>query len=400
MAALPESPHTTASAIVRWYESKPQEHRPHMGASLIGHACDRYIWSVWRWVLTPRHKGRILRLFDTGRREEARLLEELRGLGVQVWDVDPNTGDQWRVSAHNGHFGGSLDAVAKGLPEAPKSAAVLEFKTHSNKSFADLQAKKVAMAKPQHHDQMQVYMGLMEIDRALYLAVNKDTDEIYSEWVHADPLRFRILMGRAKQLIEATEPPQRMSDDPTFWQCKWCDFYEHCHQGVAAEANCRTCCHASPVENAAWRCEVHSDTVPVEFQRKGCDQHLLIPKLVPYAEPVDGGTSWVAYKHRETGAHFVNGQDMGDTTYGPCFTSAELHRCSGGLVPEAAEIKEAFPGAVVINGSVERPEALGTAFDDMESDDLDAVPTKAEHPVKRASRKRIADSLRQLEAMQ
>jgi len=254
-------------------------------------------------------------------------------------------------------------------------------------------------AKPQHHDQMQVYMGLMNIDRALYLAVCKDTDELYSEWVHFDADRFAQLMARAERLINATEPPDRLSNDPTHWQCKWCDMYQHCHQGVAAEANCRTCCHASPVDDAAWRCEVHDGTVPLDFQRKGCEHHLLIPKLVPYAEPVDGGTSWVAYKHRETGAHFVNGQALPDSTYGPCFSSAELHRCPGGLVPGAAEVKEVFPGAVVINGSVERPEALGTAFDDMESDDLDTVPTKRDAPAKRESRKRIADSLRQLEAL-
>ena len=80
-----------------------------MGASLIGHNCDRYIWLTWRWALKPEFKGRILRLFDTGKREESRLIEELRGIGATVWDVDPDSGDQWRVSACNGHFGGSLD---------------------------------------------------------------------------------------------------------------------------------------------------------------------------------------------------------------------------------------------------------------------------------------------------
>ena len=69
MAQLPESQHTTSAAIIRWYESKPQEHRPHMGASLIGHNCDRYIWLTWRWAHKPEFKGRILRLFSTGQRE-------------------------------------------------------------------------------------------------------------------------------------------------------------------------------------------------------------------------------------------------------------------------------------------------------------------------------------------
>ena len=70
MATIPESQHTTAYQIVRWYESKRQAHRPHMGASIIGHQCERSVSLTWRWVLTPEFTGRILRLFSTGQREE------------------------------------------------------------------------------------------------------------------------------------------------------------------------------------------------------------------------------------------------------------------------------------------------------------------------------------------
>ena len=392
MAALPESPHSTAAAIVRWYESKPQQHRPHMGASLIGHPCDRHIWMTWRWALKPEFQGRILRLFSTGQREESRILEELRGIGAQVWETDPNTGAQWRVSALNGHFGGSLDGVAKGLPEGPKTPAVLEFKTHSHKSFMEVVAKRVREAKPQHFDQMQVYMGLMDLERALYVAVDKDTDDMYCEWVEFDARRFQQLLARAEKLIGMTAPPDRLSDDPTHWQCKFCSFYKHCHQGVAAEANCRTCCHASPVEDAAWRCDAHMEHLTEQEQREGCEDHLMIPGLVPYGEPVDGGSNWVAYRHRESGKHFINGPaDLGGSTYGPAFTSAELHHCPGGLVPDAADLKTEFPGAKVVSG---------TAFDDMESDDLNAVPTKPDTPAKRETRKKIASSIKQLEALQ
>lgn len=59
-------------------------------------------------------------------------------------EVDPETGRQFRVEAHGGHFGGSLDAVALGPLEAPKTWHVVEFKTHSAKSFAELVAKGVA----------------------------------------------------------------------------------------------------------------------------------------------------------------------------------------------------------------------------------------------------------------
>jgi hypothetical protein len=251
-----------------------------MGASLIGHQCQRFVWLTFRWALQPEFSGRILRLFDTGQREESRLIEELRGIGAEVWDKDPESGDQFRVSACSGHFGGSLDGIAKGLPEAPQTAAVLEFKTHNDKSFNELEKSKVRSSKPQHFDQMTIYMGLMELTRALYMAVNKNTDAVYTEWVEFDKGHFDNLIERAQRLINQTSSPEPLSHDPSYYICKMCNFHKHCHGGVAAEANCRTCCHASPVENAAWACDHHKKNLDDKTQREGCGDHLLIPSLI------------------------------------------------------------------------------------------------------------------------
>lgn len=386
MAALPESQHTTATAIVKWYEGKPQEHRPHMGASLIGHQCQRYIWLTWRWVLKPQFAGRMLRLFSTGQREEARLIEELRGIGATVWDKDPESGDQFRVSACNGHFGGSLDGVAKGLPEAPKSAAVLEFKTHNDKSFNELCNKKVKGAKPQHFDQMTVYMGLMDIDRAMYMGVNKNNDDMYCEWVHFDQDHFAVLMARAQNLIEQTSSPEPLSRDPSYYICKMCSFHKHCHGGVAAEVNCRTCCHLSPIENAAWSCGHLKKHIDDQTQRAGCEAHLMIPSLIPYAEPLDGGDTWIAYKHRELGGTFVNGREEVEG-YGPSFTSQELHMCPGSLISDMSKLKAEFPGSKVVSGEVKEDPVAWPFFDDLAVDPA-TIPVKSDTPVKAAEKRK------------
>lgn len=397
MAQLPESQHTTSAAIIRWYESKPQEHRPHMGASLMGHNCDRYIWLTWRWALKPEFKGRILRLFSTGQREESRLVEELRGIGATVWDVDPDTGDQWRVSACNGHFGGSLDGVAKGLPEAPKSPAVLEFKTHSEKSFNELLKKTVKGAKPQHYDQMTVYMGLMQIERALYMAVNKNTDDVYCEWVHFDEDRFAIIIARAQRLVESTVPPYRISTDKDFFECKLCSMWKHCHGGQAAEPNCRTCTHSSPVEAGAWRCEKHNKVLNQKEQTQGCDVHLFIPDLIPYGDPQDGGENWVAYKHKTTGEHFINGP-AGIKEYGPNFSSKELHNCNGTLIADVIRLKGEFPVSTVSDGSTTAPhQNAETMWDDIATHP-DDIPVKADAPAKREQAKKIKGAAKAMEA--
>lgn len=80
----------TAEAIMAWYEEKPQDFRDHLGASLIGHSCNRYLWLTFRWAVMPKFEGRMLRLFNTGNREEVRIAEELRGIGVELYTRTAN----------------------------------------------------------------------------------------------------------------------------------------------------------------------------------------------------------------------------------------------------------------------------------------------------------------------
>lgn len=118
MATLPDAPSPTRDAIFAAYEADRDDgFRPHLGASQIGKPCERALWYDFRWVTRSGFQGRILRLFETGQLEEARLVRNLRRIGATVLEVDPETGRQWRVEAHGGHFGGSLDAVALGLIE-------------------------------------------------------------------------------------------------------------------------------------------------------------------------------------------------------------------------------------------------------------------------------------------
>jgi hypothetical protein len=398
MSEIPQSQHTTSAAIIRWYESKPQEHRPHMGASLIGHNCDRFIWLTWRWALKPEFKGRMLRLFNTGQRAESRFVEELRAIGADVWDVDPDSGDQWRVSACNGHFGGSLDGVAKGLPEAPKSPAVLEMKTHNQKSFDELVKKTVKNAKPQHYSQMQVYMGLMEIPRALYIAENKNDSAVYTEWVHFDDEVFGNLIDRAQRLIESPVPPYRISTDKDFFECKWCSMWKHCHGGQAAEDNCRTCTHSSAVEAGAWHCDKHNKVLDYKAQTQGCDNHLLIPDLIPFADAQDGGENWVAYKHKESGDHFINGPES-LAEYGPNFSSRELHATNGSLIPDVIKLKLEFPVSKVATGSTTAEhQNMETMWDDLATHP-DDIQVKADAPTKREQAKKIKGAVKAMEGL-
>jgi hypothetical protein len=296
MAQLPPPATPTVSAIYAAYEAAQESgYREHLGVSLIGAECERAIWYSWRWATRARHVGRMLRLFETGHMAEARFVANLRRVGVTVMDVDPESGRQWNLRDANGHFGGSMDAVAIGFPEAPKAWHVCEFKTHSAKSFAALLKDGVAKAKPMHAAQMQVYMHLAGIERAFYLAVNKDTDELYQERLHYDAEAALRLMAKAERIIASPVPPSRVSNDPAWWQCRFCDHAAACHGDALPERHCRSCLHSSPVMEGAWHCARHDVPLTRQAQEQGCAAHLYIPALV-HGEQVDAGEDWVSYR--------------------------------------------------------------------------------------------------------
>lgn len=317
MAAIPPPINTVAHAIYEWHaQAADQGHRAHLGASLIGHECRRYLWLSFRWAGRDRFPGRVLRLFDTGKREEIRLIEELRAIGCEV-EADEN-GRQIRVRFANGHGGGSLDGIIhSGVPEAPKAKHVLECKTMNPAAYSTLLKDKVEKAQPKHYAQMQTYMRLTEVDRALYVAVNKATDEIYSERVHLDVEKADAIIARATGVIEANEPPPRISERPDWYQCKFCPMYGQCHGTDRPEVNCRTCAHSTPIDGGAWRCERHGAAIPRNFMRGGCPDHRYIPALLHWAQVVDASDAenWIEYEHG--GARFRNG-DRGPSSFPSC----------------------------------------------------------------------------------
>lgn len=304
MAELPITTSATREAIFAAYEANSEDgFRAHLGASIIGKPCERSLWYDFRWVKAAKFPGRVLRLFETGQLEEARLVRNLRATGATVLEVDPQSGRQFRVSAHGGHFGGSMDAVALNLLEAPSTWHVLEFKTHSAKSFRDLQAKGVTDSKPQHFAQMQVYMHLSGLKRAMYVAVNKDTDDLYVERVRLDADFAKGLLAKAARVIFSATPPERITEDSSWYQCRFCDHAALCHSSksgapaVAAAINCRTCLHSSPVEGG-WQCALTAESLSDSEQRSACMYHLYLPQLVN-ADQIDVGSDWIEYRLRD-----------------------------------------------------------------------------------------------------
>lgn len=306
---LPAPDHEVVSAIYAGYEQRglAEPPRAYLGASVIGDECARKLWYGLRWATLPDFDGRMYRLFQTGHLEEPRMIRDLRDIGATVYERDPDTGRQFNYVDLWGHYRGSTDGIGSRLPGGERKHHILEFKTHSAKSYADLKRHGVQQSKPVHYAQMQVYMGWAKLSYALYLARNKDTDELHAERIESDPVAFDRLREKAERVVFAPLPPARLSDDPAFFKCKLCDHKDVCHGYTGPRKSCRTCVHASPVKtgDGAWECaryQIH----PTEAQQlHGCDSYLPLPPLLGYADPLDADDEWILMRHRRTERTFM-----------------------------------------------------------------------------------------------
>lgn len=243
-----------------------------IGSSFIGEACIRKIWLDWRGFAREHFEGRMLRLFDTGHRQEERIISDLRKAGFEVWDKQEN-GEQFEFSDKTGHFITKLDGIIKGIPGSEKTPHLLEIKTHNQNSFTTLQKKGVKEAKPTHYSQMQISMNLGGFTRGLYAAVNKNDEQLYVERIKEDKVEQKKLNRKIISLVEANITPAPISDDASSFECKFCAMKEVCLDKSKALKHCRTCVFCKPVSNGRWLCELDNDMLSIEKQRNGCSRH-------------------------------------------------------------------------------------------------------------------------------
>jgi len=286
----------TIKRIFDHYRAKRKgEHRPHLGGSQIGRECDRALWYQFRWAWTPYFEGRMLRLFETGDREEDRVVRNLRDVGVTVWDRDPDTGRQVRFEACGGHFALSLDGVGEGFAES-KKPHTLEFKTMNTKSFRKVSEDGLQKANAIYWAQCQIGMHLSKLERCYFFAVCKETDAIYGERIRYDPAEGIKLEAKANRIVFAPLPPSRITEDPSDWRCKFCPYFAVCQGNKIPEVHCRTCAHVTPERDGSWSCAQGNKVGEV------CQSHLFIPQMMPKdLEVKDAGADWVDYLDQLTG---------------------------------------------------------------------------------------------------
>lgn len=224
--------------------------RGHLGASVIGRECPRSVALSYRKVSpdAAAGNGRMVRLFNRGHMEEARLAACLQVAGFQLKLISKDGG---QISYKTGDLQGSVDGVIR-LQDG--SLAVLEFKTMNRKAWDKLE--KDGQIKPEHLTQMQCGMHGLGLKQALYLASCKDTDaiQVYLVGYEGEPTEA---LNLAADITHGLIPSKLLDTD---FRCRFCDHKAFCHKGAAPVASCRTCMHASFEGNGKVSCSIAAGT--------------------------------------------------------------------------------------------------------------------------------------------
>jgi hypothetical protein len=298
MPPLPKAQPSTVTAIYQAYE-QANTHYDSLGISVgeIATECDRALWYGFRWASQPEQiDGRKLSIFRTGDRWEEVLVSDLERIGVEVW------GQQDRIRLVGGHVRGKCDGKAIGLPEAPKTEHLCEFKSSNDKGFKEITKHGCKKAKPLHFGQCQIGMHAFGLSRCLYMVTNKNDDSRHVERIEYDAEYCLRMLARAQRIIESFDPPSRISDDPEFFGCRFCKHRDVCHAGAEPRLTCRSCIHATPEMSgdAHWSCSRWAKPLAVKEQKQACGNHLWLPGFID-GEQVDANEQeeWIEYRLRD-----------------------------------------------------------------------------------------------------
>ena len=256
--------------------------RLHLGMS-GGGMCPRKQWYGWLWAHDNFISARGLKAIDDGNRHEDIVAQRIQMIDdITLMTRDPETGGQFEVVDGGGHVRGHMDGVVYHHPAAPKTAHVWECKVTNERKlneFRKIKAKDGQKATLKQWNfvywvQAQLYMLYGHYKRHWTVVASagaRDWDACRTELVRDEAEYFA---ERLRSMVENyNELPERISESPTHFECRWCDAKEVCHAGATVERNCRTCAYSRPVEGPQWHCQKHDEILSPEKQAAGCDAY-------------------------------------------------------------------------------------------------------------------------------
>lgn len=215
-------------------ERDKQPPRKYLGASLAGHQCDRYV--QYQWLVVQKElpgevfPPRTLRIFDRGNIYEDRARRWLQGAGFLFVP-----GPLPEIADFDLRFGGHVDGILAGFYGAGESPvplpALWENKTLGAKGYKAIEKDGLRKYSPTYYEQVNIYMGYLQLPRCLFTVVNSDSMELLHILIEFSPPSFEMMKNKIGRIFNATnlgELLPRCTQDKEFYLCKWCPFREIC----------------------------------------------------------------------------------------------------------------------------------------------------------------------------
>ena len=246
--------------------------RHYIGLSGLAGGCMRNLWYTFRWVKASSISGRTNRIFAVGHASEEVMVKDLRSIGIECWNV---LDDQDEFTAAFGYAMGHPDGYGKGVPGNEEETHLLEFKTANEKSFKDMVKKGVKESKPVYYGQMVLYMHMKALNKALFMMVNKNTSEYYTEIVDKNYDYAVELLKRGESIVFCENPNEFTrigSGKPDWFECRWCNYNDICFGKEEVAENCRTCQNCDLLGDGKFACGKDNDRLlNLDDQLKGCN---------------------------------------------------------------------------------------------------------------------------------
>ena len=182
---------------------------------------------IWLQLNNPQagegFSSRILALFRLGHTIEDMVVDHLVDAGFPVTEQQKTL----KMELPGGSIRGHIDGVV----EVRGVAHLLEIKSANESRFEELERVGYEKWNPGYSDQLQAYMGLLQICSAICVVYNKNTSHIYVERVTFDHLAFSRIVEKAELILGSRDaPPERPKEARNLSCdfCRWCDVKEWC----------------------------------------------------------------------------------------------------------------------------------------------------------------------------
>lgn len=223
------------AAIKASNERQPK--RNYLGASRLGDPCARKLqYEYFHATPDKGFSGNTLRIFHRGHQGESWMIGWLRSAGF-ILRTEGKDGKQFGFEVAGGRIAGHADGVFIDGPEGwGPFPRLWENKVLGAKGWNKVSKEKVKKAYPVYYAQIQLYQAYLKLSEnpAVFTALNADTMEVYAEEVEFDPKEAQAISDRAVMILKACDAGEllpRLSDDPAWFECKWCDYLQRCHYG-------------------------------------------------------------------------------------------------------------------------------------------------------------------------